>query len=328
MQEGFFPEAKGRVKFQETPTSYFYRAGNFIYKIRREISGSGGPALREAFAHDAHRAGLRWGPGVYHGVLPIVRRAEGFALAGEGQAIAYALKMTHLSGGHWLDRLIAQKKLTPTAVGRVARFLAEGHALEPKKELSPEIARADHLRLYSEEMFYQVKKYLGITVAAPLLDVVSRPVLKFIDEFRKVLQRRQKRGLIVECHGAFMPEHIYLLGKEVVAISPLYGAPNFRVQDSANDLATLLNEMELAGAGESGELFVKRYAFHSKDRDIGKVLPLFLTLRAMQAGLSRSEELSEPGLSPAEQKAAAERAQRYFNLAARLAREKFGQPGS
>ena len=67
----------------------------------------------------------------------------------------------------------------------------------------------------AEEVFYQVKKYVNVTVAPPVLDTVTRPMFKFIEDYRKLFQRRQKKGFITNCHGAFVAEHIFLKGKEV-----------------------------------------------------------------------------------------------------------------
>ena len=86
-------------------------------------------------------------------------------------------------------------------------------------------------------------------------------------------------------HGDFTPPHIHVRGKDVVAVAPLDGQAKYRVLDAANDVATLVNALLLAGHPELAALFVKRYSGAAKDRDLEKILPLYQVFRAVLAGL-------------------------------------------
>ena len=159
------------------------------------------------------------------------------------------------------------------------------------------------------------------TAPQALLDMVTHPVTRFVEDNRKLFLRRQKKGFIVECHGDFVPEHIYIRGKEAFAVFPLARQEKFRVLDAANDVATLLNEFIRRDDPDTGQLFLKRYMVCAKDREVSRLIPAYQTLQAMRSGLILSEQMSAEGLSEAERSARAKAAQTYFQIAVQAARE-------
>ena len=321
LAEATYPVAKRRIKFVETHHSYVYKTGDTAYVVRKTGPADSGIALKEVYARETLALGRRWAPDVYLDVVPIVRTAGGFSLAGEGEVVDYALKLSQLSDNYWLHKLLGQGKFSPGSVGKLARYLAQCHRDSSPEAIPPEAGRPEHLRDLAEEVFYQVKKYVNVTVPAPVLDTVTRPMFKFIEDHRKLILRRQKKGRIVECHGAFVPQHIYIKGKDIFAVSPLSGSKKFRLLDAANDLATLLNELMRHGAQVQGELFVKRYKAASHDREMETMLPAYRTLQAMRSGLILSEVHSGIELTEQQRGEAGKAAQTYFNLAVQTARE-------
>jgi uncharacterized protein len=97
----------------------------------------------------------------------------------------------------------------------------------------------------------------------------------------------------VEGHGALLPEHVHAEGGEPRALAPLEAQVKFRRLDGANDAATLVNALALGGASEAAELFARRYAAATRDRDLPRVLPLYRVLQALRGGLARSEWSAE-----------------------------------
>ncbi len=141
-----------------------------------------------------------------------------------------------------------------------------------------------------------------------------------MEDFRKLFLRRQKRGRIVDGHGAFIPEHIHAKGTEVLAISPLEGQPKFSRLDAANDVATLFNALSLGDAEESMELFLKRYVSSTKDRDLAHFLPAYRTFQALRSGVMLSEWLTERKEMEQPLEDLQERAEACYKLAARVVR--------
>ncbi|MCZ6557403.1 MAG: hypothetical protein O7A69_06465 [SAR324 cluster bacterium] len=321
LNEASYPSASRRIKFEETRNSYIYRTGEFAYVVRKAGPTSSSIALREVYARETLALGRRWAPEIYLDVVPIVKSAGGYALHGEGEVVDYALRLIQLSDHYWLHKQIPQGKFNSAMVGRLARYLAQCHQESPQEEIAPGAGRPENFRDLAEEVLYQVKKYVNITVSPPVLDAVTRPIFKFVEDHRKLFLRRQKKGRVLECHGAFVPEHVYIKGKDVFAVSPLSGSKKFRVLDAANDLATFLNELARHEATEQTELFVKRYVSASRDREITTMLPPYRTLQAMRSGLIFSESQASEEISDEVRSELAHTAQSYFDLAVQCARE-------
>lgn len=319
MEREHYPSATRRIKFEETPYSYLYRTGTFVYKIRKPGPLYPNLAIKERLAHESLRLGQRWAPEVVQAVVPVVRTEDGsHAVESPGTPVDYALKLVQLPDNNWLHRLIPAGRMTPTGWGRLARFLAEHHAAAPVE--SREAARPDQLRQLLDEVFYQAKKYMDLTLSQPMLEMATRPVYRFLDDERKLLVRRQKKGRVVDGHGAFVPHHIYVRSTTLHAVAPLEVQAKFRVLDAANDVATLTMELYRLGEEEAAELFVKRYVAASKDRDLPRLLPAYTALQAMRAGVWHSERVAEHKEDEARRRELGEQARAYFNLAVQAAR--------
>jgi len=321
MDPAMYPQVSRKIKFEESPDSYFYKTGTDVYKIRKPSPVYSSLAIKEAFMQEAATLGRRWAPGLTVEALPLVRRDGGFVLGGQGDAADYVLRISQLSTQHWLNHLLEAGRCTPTVIGRVARFLAALHAEHPAPAGTAETAgRPEHLRGLLEEIFYQSKKYTGTALSETMLEVVTRPTMRFIEESRKLFLRRVKKGRIVDGHGAFVPEHIHVRGKDVLAVSPLDGQAKYRMLDATNDVAALVNALALAGEDELAELFVKRYATAAKDRDLDRTLPVYRVFQAVHNGLRLCERSAQVGLEEELRAAWQQQAQRQYQHAVQLVR--------
>jgi len=321
LEQTLYPSATRRIKFEETRLSYLYKTGDHVFKIAKPSPHMSSLALKERYISDALRLGQVWGGDCYEAVIPIVRAGESYALSGDGEIVDYALRMKQLSAHYFGHELLVAGKLTPTLVGRVARFLADQHAAHPVMEHAAELGHAEHFRSLFEEVGYQVKKYVGQTITEAMLDIIVRPVERFVDDGRKLFLRRQKRGRTVEGHGSFVPEHVYLKGKDVIAITPIDTPPKFRQLDAANDVASFCNALHMANAAESEALFLKRYMSAARDRDLLKIVPAFEVLQALRTGLELCERRVEETEGAPEHAEFTRKAQEQFNLAVHRARE-------
>lgn len=320
MERSAYPAASRKIKCEETRRSYLYRTGEHVYKIRKTSTLYSTPAIKERYAHIALELGRRWAGEAVQAVVPIVCREGAFALGGAGEPVDYALRMVQLPDGYWLHRLLAAGKVTPTLIGRLARFMAEQHAAGALDERAAEAGRPEHVQALLDDITYQTRKYEGVTVGEPMLDMIGRPLHRYLDDERRLLVRRVKRGHIVEGHGALVPEHIYVRGADIHALAPLEAQAKFRVLDAANDVALLVNDLVLREEGEAADLLLKRYVAASRDRDLPRTLPVYRILQALRFGLLRSEWMSEQPPDSPERAALAKQAATFYNLALQTAR--------
>ena len=177
------------------------------------------------------------------------------------------------------------------------------------------------MRELIEEVGYQTKKYIGQTITAAMYDMMIRPMERFLDEGRKLFSRRIKKDRVVDGHGALLPEHIYVKGKDVIVVSPLEAQPKYRILDAANDVAALCNVLRLSGSEETADVFLKRYVSTSKDRELERMLPIYEAFQAIHTGVVLSERMVELAEGSAERTKVSTEAQAYFNLAVQRARD-------
>ncbi len=315
-----YPEAPHRIKFEETRRSYLYRTGSHVYKVRKTSVLFSSPAIKERYSQVALMLGRRWAGDVVQAVVPIVRTPAGFALGGAGEPVDYALRMAQLPDAQWLHRMLADEQPTPILLGQLARFVAGQHAAAALEERAAGSGHPQRVQELLDELLDQSRKHVGPCVSEPVLEMIARPLGRCLEDLRRLMLRRLKRGRIVEGHGALQPEHIHAHDAEIHALAPLEAQPKFRVLDAANDVALLSNALALRGHGEAAELFVQRYAAAAKDRDLLRVLPVYRILQALRSGVQRGDWSAEAAPDSKERSALAQEAGGCFALALQMAR--------
>lgn len=323
MEQTFYPSAPRKIKLEETPHSYLYRTGDTVYKWRKASPVYSSLAIKEAFANEALTLGRRWAGERVRAVVTVGKNASGeYTLGGKQPVLEYGLVMEQVSAHYWMDYLVDHQKLTPTLMGRLAKFLAGVHVAHPLAERHlAEYGRPEHFRGLFEEVLYQVKKYQGKAITPAMIEAISRGMNHFLDDQRKLFIKRQKKGLLTDGHGHFSPPHIYMKSKDIFAIAPLDGQPKYRMLDRANDVAILCIHLCRAKQKELSDLFVKRYVTAAKDRDLPLMLPAYQVFQALRHGLQLCEFVAAEPVSDEERNAAHAQALEWFTQAVQSTRE-------
>jgi hypothetical protein len=309
------------VTCEETARSLLYRTGEHVYKVRKPSPIYSSAAVRRRYAEQALELGRRWAGDTAQAVVPIVKTAQGYAIEGPGEPVDYALRLAQLPDARWLHRLLAQGKVTDERIERIASFLAERHGAARLEEKAADGGRPEHVQALVDEIAYQAKKYVGQTVSEPMLSMIALPVTKSFDDLRKLFLRRQKRGFIVDGHGSFVPEHLYVGDDTIRALSPLEVPQKYRLLDAASDVAQLVNALTVREAPGLAEQFLLHYLAASKDRDLPRVLPVYRVLQATRSGLLRSERRAELPPEAKERAVLAQEAERFYTVALQAARD-------
>jgi hypothetical protein len=315
------PTATRRVKYDETRFSHLYKTGSGVFKIRKTSATHSSLAIKEVYAQEAFQLGKRWAPTTYRAVVAITQQDGQFVLGGSGAPVDYAVRMAQLPDHYFVDYLATHEKLNPTALGRVARFLAVTHAEWPASDAQrADIGRPDYFAELVEEVFYQVKKYFGVGLTEAMYELIARPMAHFLEHHRKVFLRRQNKSRVVQVHGAFFPQHVFVKQQELEAISPLETPRKLRVLDAASDVAQFVNGLHLLGAAEEADGFAKRYAAAAKDRDLERILPAYRIYQAAREGLMCCEWSAELPAADEQRERIRDDALRLFALAVDVAR--------
>ena len=305
------------IKLRETLTSFLFKADDQLFKIKKSGNEYASLAVKEAFCHEECRLSQRFNPNWPIEVLPVMEHNGELMIGGtEGEIIEYALKMEVLSDQWSLSQLLAKDKVTAKHISKIATMIAEIHAASPAKDRAAESGKPEPFRALCDDMLFQLKRYFETSLTQPILDMIRHPLEKFIDDNKRLFNKRQKKGRIVFGHGAFLPEHIFVHGDQVYFISPQEVQKKLAVLDVANDVSSLTVELARMGKTELFDTFLEQYLEVSKDQDLLKMLPLYQTYCALKQGVKTCE------LKVAQQNdELGNIAMDYFNLAVRFSRE-------
>ena len=305
------------IKLRETSTSFLFKADDQLYKIKKSGNEYATLAVKEAFCREECRLSQRFNPNWPLEVLPVMGHNDELKIGGtEGEIIEYALKMEALADQWSLSQLLAKDKLTIKHISKIATRIAEIHAVSPAKDRAAESGKPEPFRALCDDMLFQLKRYFEASLTQPILDMIRHPLEKFINDNKRLFNKRQKKGRIVLGHGAFLPEHIFVCGDQVHFISPQEVQKKLAVLDVANDVSSLTVELARMGKTELFDAFVQQYLEVSNDQDLLKMLPLYQTYCALKQGvktceLKVSQQNDDLGTL----------AMDYFNLAVRFSRE-------
>jgi len=305
------------IKLRETLTSFLFKADDQLFKIKKSGNEYASLAVKEAFCHEECRLSQRFNPNWPIEVLPVMEHNGELMIGGtEGEIIEYALKMEVLSDQWSLSQLLAKDKVTAKHISKIATRIAEIHAASPAKDRAAESGKPEPFRALCDDLLFQLKRYFETSLTQPILDMIRHPLEKFIDDNKRLFNKRQKKGRIVFGHGAFLPEHIFVHGDQVYFISPQEVQKKLAVLDVANDVSSLTVELARMGKTELFDTFLEQYLEVSKDQDLLKMLPLYQTYCALKQGVKTCE------LKVAQQNdELGNIAMDYFNLAVRFSRE-------
>ncbi len=306
-----------KINLIETSTSYLFRSDNFIYKIKKTGNEYSTLAIKEAFCHEECKLSKHFNPDWNLEVLPIMETRGNIKVGGEsGVPVEYSLKMEALPEKNQLSQLLDKNTISEEIVVKIANRIAEIHSISSAKDKSADTAKPEAFRALCDDVLFQMKRYFESSKTQPILDMIRHPLEKFIDENKRLFNRRLRNGKVVFGHGAFLPEHIFVNRNQVFFISPQEVQKKFAVMDVANDVSSLTVELARKNKNTLLKTFLKQYIEISKDQDLLKMLPLFQTYCALKQGVKtcemkvaqQNEELSSLAMD-------------YFHLAVRFSRE-------
>ena len=133
----FYPHHPTQVELRQTHISYVFLAGEYVYKVKKPVRFTfldySSLDKRYHFCQEEVRLNRRLAPTVYLGVVPIIKREEGFTL-GEGTLAAgrwtvaeYAVKMRRLPEERMLDHLLKEEKVGKETIHALAQKLVSFH---------------------------------------------------------------------------------------------------------------------------------------------------------------------------------------------------------
>ena len=266
----------------DTHGAAVFLAGPFAYKVKRAVffpfmDFSTLEKRRVACAAEVEISGAG-APGLYLGIVPIVRTPQGLALSGEGEAVDYAVKMRRFDTDLTLDRIAERRDLTPELVKAVAAMVIAAHAAAPERR---GIDTAGKLSTYLEDNIAEFSARPDLFPAEDVAQLAgtSRAALARV---RPLLAARCAAGFVRRCHGDMHLRNIVLLDGRPVLFDAIEFNDEIATCDVLYDLAFLLMDLWQRGLRSEANAIFNRYLWASDAAQLDGLaaLPLFLSLRA------------------------------------------------
>jgi hypothetical protein len=325
LQPKAYPEAPQRVELIQTQMSFVFLTDNYVYKIKKAVDlgylDYTTLKKRQLYCQKEVELNRRLCPETYLGVVPITRDKWNIVVGGRGQVLEYAVKMRRLPRETMMDVLLANNKVTPEMVTRVAQKLAAFHQ---KAETNTRISAFGNIKAIkqnTEENFTQTEKYTGKTISREDYQRLRDYTEGFTRGNAPLFHRRIKEGKIRDCHGDLHAAHI-CFANGICIYDCIEFNDRFRYCDVASEVAFLAMDLDHYGRADLARSFVKAYIAESQDRGLLKLLNFYKCYRAYVRGKVESFKLDDPYIAPEEKRQAQETATSYFDLASSYIRSR------
>ncbi len=320
--------ATDRAEWIETHMSWVLLVGDRVLKMKKPVRfpflDFSTVELREHHCREELRLNRRLAPDVYLRLLAMQWADSKLQLVAEerlpapGVTVDWLLEMRRLPRSEMLDRRIADGRVDPADIDRLAQTLAGFYRSAARTSLGArewfERMRSEHART---ERVLLLPGFASLG-AAPLLDRLS----KALDAHAGALQARVRSGRVVEGHGDLRPEHICLLDPPVV-IDCLEFDAALRQLDPFDELAFLGLECAMAGAEWIGPRIIASVGERLGERAPPALVLLYTANRAaLRARLAVAHLLDDEPRTPQRWLALG---QRYLKRAA-LALDELSRP--
>jgi aminoglycoside phosphotransferase family enzyme len=288
----FYPHHPDRVELRQTHISYVFLAGEYVYKVKKPVRFKfldySTLDNRRRFCREEVRLNRRLASAVYLGVVPIIRRGEGFELKEGGKSqqgntiTEYAVKMHRLAEDRMLNSLLAQGKVDGEDLRAIAKRLVAFHkkACEERASVygAPDVVRRKMLANFQE-----TRQFIGRTICEKEFSEIREYSRRFLAENRDLLERRVREGRIREGHGDLRAEHICLID-DIVVFDCIEFSEELRTGDVASEIAFLAMDLDFLGAPVLSQEWVAVYAELAEDRELLCLIPFYKCYRACVRG--------------------------------------------
>jgi uncharacterized protein len=288
MKKGFFPEANKIIKYQESTNYWIFKTGQHLYKVKKKDSTQSTIALDQIFCKEIVTVVNQHSPGLETEHIGVKSQDDTYSFTSDLNSVSYnAISMKQLPDRCFLKAMSNKNNVTKEVIDQIVEFLHNFH----EKVIVTEDKNAcniDTLKTRLGDLYYQSKKHLGVTITRAMIDMTLHPLEKFLNDNKKLFNRRIKKGFIRKVHGCFVPRKINVQKDEVLALGRTTDPLKIRFNDVTADLADLVVELNQCNHTDMAEYFVKQYTRLSGDKDIKFVLPVYQAIKCMYMGTKHS----------------------------------------
>jgi hypothetical protein len=271
--------AVGRV---ETHVSEIFLAGKRAYKLKRAVKfpylDFSTPGKRRAACEAEVSINRRTAPGIYRGVIPVTRGADGaLRLNGAGAPVDWLVEMTRFDEDTLFDRLARQGALDRHVMEELAEAVARLHE---EAERSAGDGGADDIVALIESNARSFTECPPGVFDGAKVERLEGEARRALESRRPLLQARRAEGRVRRCHGDLHLRNIFLLEGRPTLFDAIEFSEALATIDVLYDLSFLLMDLDHRDLRQLANVTLNRYLDITGDVDGLAALPLFLSLRA------------------------------------------------
>jgi aminoglycoside phosphotransferase family enzyme/predicted kinase len=297
----------------ETHGAIVFLAGRDVYKMKRAVRF---PYMDFSTLDLRRRASEREieinrdnAPGVYLGVVPLTREADGLRLGGAGEAVEWLVHMRRFDDGAALDRLSERGGLSRDIADALAEAVLQAHERAPRRDFDAARALEDIVAENGKSLLEHPALF-----PAAAVEVLTSASRRKLASLRGLLQSRQAAGFVRRCHGDLHLGNIVLIGGKPTLFDALEFSESLATCDVLYDFAFLLMDLWRRGLRDVAGAALNAYLALADDAEIEGLaaMPLFMSVRAaIRAKVAAAGAAMGGGDAVAEERTA----RRYFALA-------------
>ena len=280
-----FPHPVTDLKILETHLSWVILTGPFAYKIKKPVAL---PFIdcttlerRRFLCNEELRLNRRLAPDLYVDVVPISCDAGGWHIAGAGEPGEYAVRMKQFDTAQELGTLLDDGTVRTEEILEFAAELARFHGAAPAAATTVDHRYSEQFRSAVLGTIATLLAHLdapdGLDELGGLIDWIHDAV----HDAMPLLQEREERGFIRECHGDLHAHNIVRWKESLVAFDCLEFDAALRWIDVMNDAAFLVMDLRSHARADLAVLFLDRYLEVTGDYAGLRLLPLYAVYRAL-----------------------------------------------
>ena len=234
-----YPHAVDRVEWIETHASWLLLAGDFAYKIKKQITlpflDYGTLARREAFCRAELVLNHRLAPDLYLAVVPVGGTPERPRL-GVQPAIEWAVRMRRFDENGRLDRVAARGELQPVHLSRLAGTLCAFQQAAAVAAPGTRFGAPEQVLAAARENFVELRQLLPPSGQPQVEQLASWTGAEFARR-EKDFAARKSGGRVREGHGDLHLGNLVLIDGQVTAFDCIEFNEDFRWNDAASEIA-------------------------------------------------------------------------------------------
>lgn len=316
-----WPEpVKGPVEVVHTHISVVFLAGDQVLKLKKPLRlpflDAASLERRRSLCEAEVALNARLAPGVYRGVLPLVRTPQGLRVGAQGTPVEYAVHMRRLPPEWSLRALVARDAVDTARIWRLGARIASFHTAARR---GPEVAAFGTFAAVSallRENLEELGSLPDPVVSPALLAALTRRTEEELARLEPLIEARARRGLTVDGHGDLRLEHVYFCGagpaegfdprlpaceqrpQEPLVIDCVEFSERIRCCDPAADVAFLVMELTRAGRPDLARTLAEAAFAPRGDLEARQLLPLYVSYRAAVRAKVDAISASTPSLPP------------------------------